>query len=229
MFSGLFDLSFGDLTFAAGDDSILIKVFCEGKRNMIEGEILKTVLLINGCPRADHSRTLKVARAYIRKRKESEPICLMERELSAENIHFLTKESFDVRTGELKAEDLSLAREFASADEIVVAAPFWEFMFPAIVSCYFEKVSVPSVTFRYTEQGSEGLCRAESLTYIYTSGDYLRDDDKIGELYLKRIAKLYGIPRFSAISAQGLDAEPEKAAEVVKEVCQKIENGYRGE
>lgn len=137
----------------------------------------------------------------------------------------MTHDSFDPQTGKLRGGDTRPAKEFASADEIVLAAPFWEFLFPAAVGCYFEMVSVPSITFQYSEGGSEGLCRAESMTYLYTSGDNLSSEDKIGELYLKRIAKLYGIPNVSVISVQGLDANPEKADELVADVCRKIECG----
>ena len=157
--------------------------------------------------------------------RESEEIQLVERNLASEQIPFLSGSSFHSQTGELESQDVTLAKEFAAADEIIVAAPFWEFLFPAAVSCYFEKVSVPSVTFQYGEHGSEGLCKAESMTYIYTAGDYLSDEDKIGEMYLNRMAKLYGIPRFSTISVQGLDADPESAEARVGDVCKKITAG----
>lgn len=192
---------------------------------IFEGELVKTVLFLNGCLRANHSRTLKIAYTYVKKIREREEFQLIERVLPTEHTQYLSRNSFDPQTGELKDSDVSLAKELAAADDIIVAAPFWEFLFPAAISCYFEMVSVPSITFKYTKNGSEGLCRAKSMTYIYTSGDYLSDEDKIGELYLKRIAKLYGIPNFSAILVQGLDAEPEKADVLIADVCQKIESG----
>lgn len=186
---------------------------------------MKTVLFVNGCIRAKHSRTLKIAHTYIKKLQESEEIHLIERDLASEQLQPLSGNSFHSQTGEPEIHDISLAEELAGADEIIVAAPFWEFLFPAAVSCYFEMVSIPSITFQYGEHGSEGLCKAESMTYIYTSGDFLNVEDKIGELYLKRIAKLYGIPHFSTISLQGLDAAPEKADTLVEDICKEISAG----
>lgn len=182
-------------------------------------------MFINGCLRADHSRTLQIAQTYIEKMQQNEEVQLMEHDLSQEKISYLTQASFDPETGEVLGGDCTLAREFAQADEIIVAAPFWEFMFPAVVSCYFEQVSVPSITFQYTEHGSVGLCRASSITYIYTSGDYLQQDDRVGEQYLERLGRLYGIPGFTAISAQGLDVEPDQAQQRVDELCRKIISG----
>lgn len=186
---------------------------------------MKTALFVNGCLRETHSRTLKIARTYIKKIQANEEIKLIERNLATEPIQFLSGNSFNSKTGEPEIHDTSLAKELAAADKIIVAAPFWEFLFPAAVSCYFELVSVPSITFQYGEHGSEGLCKAESMIYIYTSGDFLNDEDKIGELYLNRLAKLYGIPHFSTISLQGLDASPESADALVEDICKKITSG----
>lgn len=186
---------------------------------------MKTILFVNGCLRAQHSRTLKIAHTYLKKMQEREEIQLIERNLASEQISCLSGNSFNTQTGEEKNHDVTLAKELADADEIIVAAPFWEFLFPAAVSCYFEMVAVPSITFQYGEAGSKGLCKAKSMTYIYTSGDHLSEEDKIGELYLKRMAKLFGIPHFSTISVEGLDAAPEKADTLVEDICQKITSG----
>ncbi len=183
---------------------------------------MKTILFINGCIRESRSRTLKIARTYIEKLKKNHDSLIIERDLcdlKSEEICFFTNKSVNPETGELYPANDMLAKEFASVDEIVIAAPFWEFMFPAIVSCYFEMISVVGITFRYTFNGSEGLCKANFLTYIYTSGDYLKDEDKISEIYVRRLSKLYGISEFSAISAQGLDIETNDAAKIVDEVC----------
>ena len=112
---------------------------------------MKNILFINGCVRDDNSRTLKVANSYIETLKNKETFHLIERNLSNEDIHFLSNKSFDSKTGEISSSNVFFAKEFADADEIILAAPFWEFLFPAIVSCYFEMVSVPGITFKYTE------------------------------------------------------------------------------
>ena len=45
------------------------------------------------------------------------------------------------------------AKQFAAADVIVIAAPFWDGSFPAVLKSYLENVSVAGVTFRYSEGG----------------------------------------------------------------------------
>ena len=186
---------------------------------------MKTVLFINGCVRGKQSRTLKIAKSYIESLKEHCDIELIERNLCEENISFLSNKNFNETTGELKLEsDCLLAKEFASADKIVIAAPFWEFLFPVILNCYIEMVSVVGITFTYTAEGSVGLCKADSMAYIYSAGDNLKDEDKISEKYIQRLSKLYGIPKFATISAKGLDIETNCADTIVNDICDKIKN-----
>lgn len=183
---------------------------------------MKTILFINGCIRGENSRTLKIARTYIKKHYSSDNYKIIEKNLNEEDLAFMTKASFDPVTGEPLPSSTALAEEFAQADQIILAAPFWEFMFPAVVNCYFEKVSVVGIAFEYTETGSVGLCKADSFKYIYTSGDYLGEDDKISEKYLKRLTELYGIKNFSSILVDALDIETNDAVKLVNDMCDKL-------
>ena len=55
----------------------------------------------------------------------------------------------------------SLAKEFAIADTIVIAAPYYDLSFPAMLKQYFEQINVLGVTFTYSDSGiPEGLCKA---------------------------------------------------------------------
>ena len=54
------------------------------------------------------------------------------------------------------------AWQFARADRIVLAAPFWELSFPAILKIYLERVSMRDITFGYEESGLVGRCRWKS-------------------------------------------------------------------
>ena len=100
----------------------------------------------------------------------------------------------------------ALARQFAQADDIVVAAPYWDLSFPAVLKQYIEQINVSGVTFRYSEEGiPEGLCKANRLFYITTAGgDFVPDDYGYG--YIKALAEnFYGIKTVELIKAAGLD------------------------
>ena len=184
---------------------------------------MKKLLFVNACVRSEHSRTLHIAERYIDTLKAKDDIEVTEKNLCRESLSFITDSDFDPESGELRSgQNAALAREFAEADEIVIAAPFWEFMFPAIFSCYLEAVSIPGIVFEYTPEGSRGLCRAESLTYIYSAGNVLSDRDKLCEEYMKRMSELYGIENFVAVYADGLDIETNSPEDIVREVCMKL-------
>ncbi len=185
---------------------------------------MKTVLFINACVRKNKSRTLKIAYTYLNKLKQSQDINIISCDLSKEDIKFLTEKNFDEYGSTVLNHDCSLAKEFAKADEIVIAAPFWEFLFPALLAAYFEMVSIPNIAFEYTPTGSRGLCKANKITYIYTAGDILNEDDKLCEKYVMRLAKLYGIPKVEVFLAEGLDIETRNADEIVEKVCIEITN-----
>ncbi len=185
---------------------------------------MKRILFINGCIREKNSRTLKIANSYINSLRKKGDFELIERNLSQDKPSYLTAESFDDKTGEMYPINSEFASEFAGVDEVIFAAPFYEFLFPAIVCSYFEAISIVGITFKYSPQGSVGLCKAKSFTYIYTAGDLLSEDDKISERYLKRLSQLYGISNFSTILAQGLDIQTNNANEIVDKVCNKILN-----
>lgn len=169
------------------------------------------ILFVNCCM-GDESRTLRLCRTYLHKIKNLNPQAKME-EIDLFNIcpDYLNKPRLLRREKlmeEQKYDDetFELARQFSSADYIVIGAPFWDKSFPAVLKAYFENLSVLGITFKYTDSGSVGLCKANNLTYIYTSGGYVGENNCATE-YVKQMSEFFGIKQFKNFSAQGLDIE----------------------
>ena len=98
------------------------------------------------------------------------------------------------------------ARQFAAADRIVIAAPYWDLSFPASVKQYFEQINVRGITFRYSPDGKPiALCKAKRLDYITTAGgSFLPEEYGFG--YVKALAEnFYGIEDVRLHIASGLD------------------------
>lgn len=126
-------------------------------------------------------------------------------------------------------ELFTLARQFAAADEIVIAAPYWDLSFPAALKQYIEQINVVGITFEYTPEGiPSGLCKAKRLTYVTTSGgDYAPDEFGFG--YVKALAQgYYGIEDVELFKATGLDlvgADVEQIlTEAEKQILQRSKN-----
>ena len=166
------------------------------------------VLFINACVRKE-SRTKELAEFLLSKRNEPyEEVDLNAISFPAVDEAFLQRRDRLIEQQVFSDPLFDLARQFADADEIVIAAPFWDLSFPAALKQYLEQINVVGVTFSYTQEGiPAGLCRAKRLTYITTAGGEFFPE-KFGAGYVKALAQsFYGIPEFRLVKATGLDLD----------------------
>ena len=164
------------------------------------------ILFINACVRKG-SRTKELADHLLKKKNEPyEEVYLNAVDFPVVDEDFLTRRDALIDRRDFSDPVFDLARQFAEAEEIVIAAPFWDLSFPAVLKQYFEQINVRGVTFYYTPEGvPAGLCRAKRLTYITTvGGDAFPEEYGAG--YVRALAQdYYGIPEFKLIKATGLD------------------------
>lgn len=186
---------------------------------------MKNILFINACVRSK-SRTKRLADAVLKRLSECydnnggsriREIVLTEEERGLMPLHEydLKRRDHATEKGSFDAPEYFFAQEFAQADIIVIAAPYWDLSFPASLKMYFEHITVNGLTFHYLDNGEpEGLCRAEMLYYVMSSGGMVGQLN-LGYEYVKALAKtLFGIKDTKCIGAVGLDIEggdPEKA------------------
>lgn len=163
-----------------------------------------SVLFINACVR-ENSRTLILATEYLKNIKnEVTQVNLEQLNLQPLNRERLALRDSLVANQSFGDEFFNLARQFASAEEIVLAAPFWDLSFPATVKTYFENVSVSGITFRYDNGRPVGLCTAKRLVYFTTAGGKVFED--FGYSYVKSLAtNFYGIKDTVCYRVENLD------------------------
>ena len=129
---------------------------------------MKKLLYVDCLLRGDKSRTKRLADAFLSELGDSYEVEHLE--LSKADIKPLLSEDLEKRDllisqGKTDDPTFALAGSFAEADDVVIAAPFWDLSFPSLLKVYFENISVSSVTFRYGEQGMEGFARAGVLFF----------------------------------------------------------------
>ena len=136
----------------------------------------------------------------------------------------VSPEVLEERTsGVVPEETVAIARKIASADRIVIAAPFWDMSFHAVLKAFFENMSLYNVTF--TDDGSTctGLCKCQKVLYITTRGMDIPTGDfrDQGSSYLKALSSLWGLGEVLTVAAWNLDYMPaEKVAEKVRETAE---------
>lgn len=174
---------------------------------------MKKALIVDCCIRGEASRTKRILEAFLDALPEKYEIKRLV--LSEEGISYLSPSSLADRDALIAKKSFdhprfSYAREFAEADLIVMAAPFWDLSFPALLKIYIEQVSVDGITFHATESGLQGLCKAEKLIFITTRGGSYGlgsglEDMEMGSRYLKALHIFFGIGDYHLIAANGLD------------------------
>lgn len=166
------------------------------------------LLYVNACVRKE-SRTRRLAEALLAKLgRPYEEIRLGEIAFPAVDEDYLNKRDRLVSKGDFLDPMFDLARGFSQAETIVIAAPFWDLSFPAVLKQYLELINVVGITFKYSEDGVPvGLCRANRLFYVATAGAH-DIPETFGFGYVKALAQnYYGIQDVRQVAAVGLDIE----------------------
>jgi FMN-dependent NADH-azoreductase len=111
------------------------------------------------------------------------------------------------------ALDDALIRQLQTADVVVLGVPMYNFGIPVQLKAWFDAVARAGVTFRYTEQGPEGLLRGKTIYAVLTRGGVHRDQPSdLVTPYLKTMLGFLGITEVRPIYAEGLALGPEAEA-----------------
>ena len=163
------------------------------------------ILFVNACVRSS-SRTKRLADFVLGTLDgDIKEIRLEDTVFPHADEDFILRRSELAASGDFSDGIFDLAKDFAAAGTIVIAAPFWDLSFPSSLKQYIEQVCVTGLTFTYRDNRPVGLCRAEKLIYITTAGGYISSYD-YGFGYIREIACIFfGIPEVKFVSAEGLD------------------------
>lgn len=185
---------------------------------------MEDILFINCCPRQRGvSRTLFVADSFLSTLKNKNyDVRITEKYIFNEKQHCYSQDDIEMRDNLIseKRFDNGIfenAKQFAKADKIIIAAPFWDLSFPAVLKAYTESICVNEITFTYTPSGPKGLCRATKLAYISTAGSY--PTPNLGAEYVKAIGDFLGIENFITLTVGGLDIEGNNVKQLLTDGC----------
>ena len=181
------------------------------------------LLYINACVRAQ-SRTKRLADRLIEKLGGgAERLDLASLSFPVADEAFLDRRDRLIAAGAFDDPLFDLARQFAAADRIVIAAPYWDLSFPAALKQYVEQINVLGITFAYTPEGvPKGLCRAKKLYYVMTAGGIFVPEE-YGFGYVRTLARsFYGIEDVELIQAVGLDLVGADPEEILRECLERI-------
>lgn len=174
-------------------------------------------LFINCCIRGNDSSTKKIADNFLKNYPHSyETLNLVDLNLEYFNYDRLKKRDELIKAKDLQNDMFKYANQFKEADKIIIAAPFWDLCFPALLKVYIENISVEGITFKATKKGCIGNCNAKKLLFITTrGGNYENDELEMGDRMWKALSVFFGIENYQCIAVNGLDINKEKRQEKI--------------
>lgn len=172
------------------------------------------LIVIDACMRDEESRTKKILKPIVEelgKRYEIETIVLDGDDYQPVGRKMLA-ERF---SGYVPEQIVEQAKRIAAADRIVIAAPFWDMSYPAILKVFIENMSLFNITFRDNGTYFEGLCRCQKLLYITTRGMNVATGDTLDGAtpYFKALSALWGLGEVITLAAANMDYYTPQQAE----------------
>ncbi len=105
-----------------------------------------------------------------------------------------------------------LVQELRDADLLVFGVPIYNFGIPAVLKAWIDLVARARLTFRYTEQGVEGLLQGKRAYLLVTSGGVaVGSEVDFATRYLKQALNFLGIRDIEIIAADRLNQVGEGA------------------
>jgi FMN-dependent NADH-azoreductase len=112
-----------------------------------------------------------------------------------------------------RGQDPEIVEEFLAADTIVIGAPMYNFTLPTQLKAWIDRVVVAGKTFRYTEDGPQGLAGHKRVIIALARGSFYGEGSPAAgleflESYLRGVFGFIGIvPEFVAADGLGISAE----------------------
>lgn len=118
----------------------------------------------------------------------------------------------------------SLIAELRSANEVVLGLPMYNFTVPSTFKAWMDHVARAGVTFRYTENGPEGLL-ADRPLYIFAArgGSYQGTEFDTQTPLIRHFFGLLGITDLRFTYAEGLALGTERAEQARRQAVEAIE------
>ena len=106
---------------------------------------------------------------------------------------------------EALAESDALVAELQAADVIVIGMPVYNFGIPAALKAWVDMITRARLTFRYTENGPEGLAKGKKAYIVLASGGVPVDSPvDFATPYMRQALSFIGIDDIEVIAADQL-------------------------
>jgi FMN-dependent NADH-azoreductase len=108
-------------------------------------------------------------------------------------------------------------QEFLDSDVVVIGAPMYNFSVPSTLKAWIDRVAVAGRTFRYTENGPEGLAKGKRLVIASGRGGIYGDNSPADfqEAYLRQVFGFLGVTEIEFVRAEGVAYSPQHRSDAL--------------
>ncbi|MGQ4879139.1 FMN-dependent NADH-azoreductase [Billgrantia sp. LNSP4103-1] len=192
------------------------------------------MLLVTSSILGEHGQSNALASHFRERAGTRDDLVVTHRDLAAEALPHLALEelsSWQVAPAERSSSQHELAQrsdslieELQNHDVLVLAVPMYNFGIPSQLKAWFDRVMRAGTTFRYTEQGPEGLVKGKRAVILAArGGQYAGTELDTQTPHLKAMLGMIGIVDVSVVFAEGLAMGEGRRDAALKEARQAID------
>lgn len=198
---------------------------------------MKTLLHIDSSAQSTNSVSRELSAEVVKHWLYNDPqYRVISRDLAADSLphfdaamadaYFTAPEQRSETQARAIARSDELVDELRDADVVVIGVPMYNFGIPSTLKAWIDHVARAGRTFRYTEQGPQGLLQGtKAVIASARGGQYVGSPLDHQEPYLKTVLNFLGIEDVTYVRAEGLalgDVDTQHTIQVAKSGIQQL-------
>ena len=196
-------------------------------------------LVITSSILAENGQSIALANRFIEQASARNDVNVTQRDVvktSLPHLDISELGAWQVAAAERTAEQQALAArsdellaELRANDVLVIAVPMYNLGIPSQLKAWFDRVLRAGETFRYTENGPQGLVEGKrAIILAARGGQYAGTEFDSQTPHLKAMLGLMGIKEVDVVYAEGLNLGEQQREAAIKEAFQAIDQLVEG-
>ncbi|CDG54403.1 FMN-dependent NADH-azoreductase [Halomonas sp. ATBC28] len=196
-------------------------------------------LVITSSILAENGQSIALANRFIEQASARNDVNVTQRDVvktSLPHLDISELGAWQVAAAERTAEQQALAArsdelltELRTNDVLVIAVPMYNLGIPSQLKAWFDRVLRAGETFRYTENGPQGLVEGKrAIILAARGGQYAGTEFDSQTPHLKAMLGLMGIKEVDVVYAEGLNLGEQQREAAIKEAFQAIDQLVEG-
>lgn len=159
----------------------------------------------------EHSVSRQLSAAVVARWTDLHPGTEIQyRDLDTHPLPHLTAASLARSDAAETADAEAVLEQFLAADVVVIGAPMYNFGIPSTLKAWLDRIAVAGRTFRYTENGPEGLAGGRKVIIASARGGiHTGAPTDFQEPYLRQLFAFIGVDDVEFVRAEGVAFSPE--------------------